>query len=345
MADTTRRALKLLSLLESKPTWSGPDLASRLGVTTRTVRRDVERLRELGYPVHGEQGSDGGYRLGRGRRLPPLVLDDEEAVAVALCLRQGASGGVAGIEEHALRALTKLDQVLPARLSTQVHAIDDATAALPATGGPRADVGLLTRLAHATKETVRVHFDYRARDGTATTRKVEPYRLVTTGRLWYLFCFDLERQDWRTFRLDRIDALHMTTFRFSPRPTPDPVEHVRRSFPRGSWTHTATVSIGAPLDVTRRRIPTQYGDCTADGPDRTRVVAGADDLAELTRHLVWAALDLNADLAVIDPPEIADHLHALASRVAAFATVPAGADRDLGPEVPVNDHGASVERP
>ncbi|WP_432560564.1 helix-turn-helix transcriptional regulator [Granulicoccus sp. GXG6511] len=312
MAETTRRVLTLLSLLESRPTWSGPDLAERLGVTTRTIRRDVERLRELGYPVHGEQGSEGGYRLGRGRRLPPLVLDDEEAVAVALCLRQGAGGGVAGIEEQALRALTKLDQVLPARLSAEVHAIDDATAALPPAGGPRADVGLLTRLAHATKETVRVRFDYTARDGAVTSRHVEPYRLVTTGRLWYLFCFDLDRDDWRTFRIDRIGDLHVTTFRFQPQPSPDPVEHVRRAFPRAPWPHVTTVRFGAPLAKVRARIPEQYATCTADGDDATIAVCGSDNIDDLARHLALAAFDLGAELTVIDPPEFAARMRTLA---------------------------------
>lgn len=320
MAETTRRVLTLLSLLEARPTWSGPDLAERLGVTTRTIRRDVERLRELGYPVTGEQGSEGGYRLGRGRRLPPLVLDDDEAVAVALCLRQGASPGLAGVEEHALRALTKLDQVLPARLSAEVHTIAAATAAASSGTGPQADVGLLTRLAHAAHEAVRVRFDYTARDGTASTRHVEPYRLVTTGRLWYLFCFDLDRDDWRTFRLDRITNLHVTTFRFQPQPAPDPVEHVRRAFARAAWAYTATVVIGAPVDAVRRRIPRQYGECVAEGAERTRVVAGSDDRAELARHLVWAAFDLGATLEVVDPPSIADEIRALGERIVAFGT-------------------------
>lgn len=320
MTETTRRAFTLLSLLESRATWSGTELAERLGVTTRTVRRDVERLRELGYPVHGEQGSDGGYRLGRGRRLPPLLLDDDEAVAAALCLRQGAGGGVADIEEQALRALTKLDQVLPARLREQVHAIGEATAALPQTGGPRADVGLLAQLAQATKATVRVRFDYTARNGAASTREVEPHRLVTTGRLWYLFCFDRTRDDWRTFRLDRIDALHVTTFRFRPRPGPDPVEHVRRSFDRTSWAHTVRVVLHAPQEAVQRRIPARYGACTPLADDRTEVVSGGDDLAELARHLGLAAIDLGARLEVVEPDDLATELRALGERFGSFGS-------------------------
>ncbi|NNG18671.1 WYL domain-containing protein [Naumannella sp. ID2617S] len=323
MTETTYRVLTLLSLLESRPTWSGPGLAAQLGVTTRTVRRDVERLRALGYPVHGEQGSEGGYRLGRGRRLPPLVLDDEEAVAVTLCLRLGAAGVLVGVEESALRALTKLDQVLPARLSAKVHAVDDATTALPGTRGVRMDTDLLTRLAHAAQETVRVRFDYTARDGAATERHVEPYRLVTTGRIWYLFCFDLDREDWRTFRLDRMSGLHVTTFRFRPRPTPDPVEHVQRAWSRSSWRHTVTVLLGAPLEQVQRRIPQRYGTCTAVGPDRTRAVCGADELTELALHLAWAAIDLDADLEVVESPELAEELRRLGERITSFAATSA----------------------
>lgn len=319
MADPTYRILTLLSLLESRPTWSGSDLAQQLGVTTRTIRRDIDRLRELGYPVHGEQGSEGGYRLGRGGRLPPLVLDDEEAVAVVVCLRQGAAGAVTGVEEQALRALTKLDQVLPARLQAHVHALDEALAALPASG-PRLNASLLTALATATHGTVRVQFDYRARDGTVTSRDVEPYRLVTTGRLWYLFCFDIGRDDWRTFRLDRIAGLRVTTDRFRRRVgAPDPVEHVQRGRSRQEWAHTVTVIIHAPLGDVRRRIPERYGTCTPLALHRTQVESGSDDLGELARHLALAALDLGARLEVVDPPELAAEMRRLAERIASFA--------------------------
>lgn len=322
MADPTHRILTLLSLLESRPTWSGADLAHQLDVTTRTIRRDIDRLRELGYPVQGEQGSEGGYRLGRGGRLPPLVLDDDEAVAVVVCLRQGAAGAVAGVEEQALRALTKLDQVLPARLQTRVHALDGALAALPASG-PRLDASLLTALATATHEAVRVRFDYRARDGTATSREAEPYRLVTTGRLWYLFCFDIHRDDWRTFRLDRISGLQVTTHRFRRRlGVPDPVEHVQRARARQDWAHTVTVIIHAHLGEVRQRIPVQYATCTPLSLHRTQVQSGADDLADLARHLALAALDLDAHLEVVDPPELAAELQRLAERIGSFAREP-----------------------
>lgn len=319
MAETTWRVLTLLSLLESRATWSGPDLAAELGVTTRTIRRDVERLRELGYPVHGEQGTEGGYRLGRGRRLPPLVLDDDEAVAVALCLRQGAAGALSGVGEPALRALTKLDQVLPARLSAKVHTIDDATAALPGRAAPRMDTDVLSRLAQACQQTVRARLGYTARDGARSQRHVEPYRLVTTGRVWYLFCFDLDREDWRTFRLDRIDGLHVTTFRFRPRPSPDPVEHVHRAFSHPTWAYQVTVLYDAPLEAVQARIPARYGSCETAADGRTSVTAGADELTELALHLVWAAIDLDAELEVVDPPELRQELRRLSARVSGYA--------------------------
>lgn len=323
MAETTWRVLTLLSLLESRATWSGPELAERLGVTTRTIRRDVERLRELGYPVHGEQGAEGGYRLGRGRRLPPLVLDDEEAVAVALCLRAGAAGVLLGVEEQALRALTKLDQVLPARLSAKVHAIDEATAALPSGTGPRLDTGVLTLLAQACQQTVRARFGYTSRAGETSQRHVEPYRLVTTGRLWYLFCFDLDREDWRTFRLDRIDDLHVTTFRYRPRPGPDPVAHVRRAFAdHPAWAYTVTVLLDAPLDAVRARLPARYAECSLAPDGRTKVVSGADELPELAMHLTWAAIDLGAQLEVVEPDELRTELRRLAARIARSAGTP-----------------------
>lgn len=318
MNDPTQRVLTLLSLLESRAVWSGPELAERLGVTTRTVRRDVDRLRGLGYPVEGEQGADGGYRLGRGTKLPPLLLDDAEAVAVAVGLRQAAAGGVAG--EDALRALTKLEQVLPARLVPVVRTIDASTADLELGGGPRVDVECLAAVARAIADRVRVRFAYRAGDGAASERHVEPVRLLTTGRVWYLFAFDRDRDDWRTFRLDRVGSLHVTTFGFAPRPGPDPVEHVRArlgSTPR--WPVTAVVRIHAPLARVEQRLPRYHAACVAVGTELTEVTAGADDLDALARHLALAALDVGADLEVVEPDGLRRALHRVAERVAGFA--------------------------
>ncbi|GAB3622089.1 YafY family protein [Mariniluteicoccus endophyticus] len=321
MTGPTQRALTLLSLLEARAVWPGPELAERLGVTTRTVRRDVDRLRELGYPVEGDHGADGGYRLGRGTRLPPLVLDDDEAVAVAVGLRQAAAGGLGGIEEDALRALAKLEQVLPSRLVPVVRAIDDATAALDVRSGPQIDPEVLTGLARAAHGRVRVRFAYRSGDGRAGARHVEPHRLLTTGRVWYLFAFDRDRDDWRTFRLDRVSDLHVTTFRFSPRPAPDAAAHLQqrlRTTPQ--WPVTAVVRIAAPLDQVERRIPRFHATCVAEGDASTRVTAGADDLPSLARHLALAALDLGAGLEPLSPPELGDALADVARRVEAFGS-------------------------
>ena len=188
-------------LLQQRQTWSGSELAERLGTTTRTIRRDVDRLRELGYPVNATQGVAGGYRLGAGRALPPLLLDDAEAVAVAVSLRLAAGGTVAGASEAALRALTKLDQVLPSRLRQRVHGIHDSISTLP--GGPSAetvDADALVEIAGACRDLVRLEFAYADRSGAITQRRVEPYGLVATGRRWYLMAYDLDRDDWRTFR-------------------------------------------------------------------------------------------------------------------------------------------------
>ncbi len=203
MLETSARLLKLLSLLQSPRDWSGAALAAELGVGVRTVRRDVEKLRTLGYPVDALPGV-AGYRLGAGAALPPLLLDDEEAVAVAIGLRAAATGSVAGIEESSVRALTKLEQVLPSRLRHRIKLLQ-AVAVTPS-GGPPVDPDVLLTTAAASRDHQRLRFDYRNHDGTATTRTTEPHRLVHTGRRWYLVAWDLDRSDWRTFRLDRLLA-------------------------------------------------------------------------------------------------------------------------------------------
>jgi predicted DNA-binding transcriptional regulator YafY len=190
--DTSERLLKLLSLLQTRSDWTGSELAERLQVSGRTVRNDVERLRRLGYPVHASPGVGGGYRLGAGAALPPLLLDDEEAVAVAVGLRTAAGGAVAGIEETSLRALVKLEQVLPSRLRHRVNALHSAMAAVQ-TGGPTVDAEVLTAIAAAIRDRQRLRFDYRRHDGSASVRDVEPHRMVSWGRRWYLVAYDADR--------------------------------------------------------------------------------------------------------------------------------------------------------
>src|SRR5215218_2209561 len=220
MLETSARLLRLLSLLQARRDWTGPELAARLGVSPRTLRRDMDKLRGLGYPVDATPGTAGGYRLGAGAMLPPLLLDDEEAVAVAIGLRTAAGGTITGIEETSVRALAKLEQVLPSRLRHRVTALHAVTVPL-SPGGAQVDPDTLTALAAACRDHQRLRFDYRSHDGTATVRITEPHRLVHTGRRWYLVAWDVERDDWRTFRVDRVTPRIPTGPRFAPRALPD----------------------------------------------------------------------------------------------------------------------------
>jgi predicted DNA-binding transcriptional regulator YafY len=204
MLETSARLLRLLSLLQTHRHWTGAELAARLGITARTVRRDVEKLRSLGYPVNATPGVAGGYQLGAGASLPPLLLDDDEAVAVAVGLRTAAGDTVAGIAETSVRALVKLEQILPSRLRNRVNTLWSVTVPLIA-GGPTVDPDTLTAIAAACRDHHRFRFVYRDRDGTETLRSTEPHRLVHTGRRWYLVAFDTDREDWRTFRVDRLE--------------------------------------------------------------------------------------------------------------------------------------------
>ena len=194
MSETTSRVLQLLGLLQSRRVWKGEELAERLGVTTRSVRRDVERLRDLGYPVYASKGHGGGYQLGAGAALPPLLLDPDEAVAMAVCLRLAAGGSVAGVGESALRALSKLDQVMPSRLRSQVSAVHDATVTLTwSSSDSPVEPDVLMTLARACRDREQVSAAYVDRAGSVTQRRLEPYQLVTTGKRWYLLAFDRDR--------------------------------------------------------------------------------------------------------------------------------------------------------
>ncbi len=317
MAETTHRVLRLLSLLESRPVWTGPELAERLAVTTRTVRRDVERLRGLGYPVAAEPGVTGGYRLGAGGKLPPLLLDDEEAVAVAVCLRLGAGESVEGVAEAAMRTLAKLDQVLPARLRGEVEAVRAVTVTLPG-GGPAVDPQALVTLARAARDGVRARFGYASRDGAASARDVEPYRLVATGRRWYLLAWDLDREDWRTFRLDRMSEVTASTLRFRSRDAPDAADYVQQSLTRGGYRVLGRVRIGAPADAVRARVPATVGTVHPIDEGSCELAAGADHVEALAQHLAWVALGLKADLEVIEPEALATAMRRVGSQMRRF---------------------------
>ncbi|MEO6998403.1 MAG: YafY family protein [Terracoccus sp.] len=313
ITSTTGRVLRLLDLLQSRPVWKGTELAERLGVTTRSVRRDVERLRDLGYPVNAEHGAGGGYRLGAGRRLPPLLLDDDEAVAVAVCLRLAAGGTVEGLGEAAVRTLAKLDQVLPSRLRAQVEAIHESTVTLES-AGPIVDSRILLTLARAVRETEQVVFAYTGPRG-AGERRVEPYRLVATGRRWYLMAFDLDRDDWRTFRLDRIDGARSRGWRFSPRDAPDAAEFVSRAISVSVYDHVAQVRVHASKQAVEQQVPPSVGRVTGDGPDHCVLEAGGHDLRVMALNLGR----LPWPFEVIEPPELRTVLAEQGRRLSAAA--------------------------
>ncbi|MGR3936943.1 helix-turn-helix transcriptional regulator [Streptomyces sp. BRA346] len=312
---TTERVLRLLALLQRRASWTAAELSAELGVTDRSVRRDVERLRALGYPVHAAPGVGGGYQLGAGTRLPPLLLDDEEAIATAVSLRLASGGTVAGAGEAALRALAKLDQVMPPRLRAEVRAVHGATETLVGPG-VEIDAELLVTLARACRDAVRVRFRYAARGGDERERTVEPVRMVTTGRRWYLMAWDTDRDDWRTFRLDRMREATATTWRFRPREHPDPVAYVQQSVTGAPYRYVARVRLHAPPARVRELVPPQVGRVEDDRDGWCVLVAGGDDLDWLAVHV--ARLGIEAE--ILDPPELREAAARLARRIAAMAT-------------------------
>jgi predicted DNA-binding transcriptional regulator YafY len=314
MVETSARLLRLLSVLQVKPEWSGADLAARLEVTPRTLRRDVAKLRGLGYPVHAEPGVAGGYRLGAGAALPPLLLDDDEAVAVALSLRTSAAHAVSGIGEASVRALTKLEQVLPARLRERAAAIGHAT--VPLTGpGPAVAADTLTTIARGCRQRERLEFGYRRRDGGVSRRTVEPHRLVQAGYRWYLVARDLDSNEWRTFRADRIGQPQLTGVRFVPRDPPDAAAFVARAVTTAPYRYQARVLIYAPPEVVAERVPPTIA-VLEPADDGCVLTSGADSLDMLAFHV--AAMDL--DFAVLEPPELIERAAALADRFARAAS-------------------------
>src|SRR4051795_6566760 len=281
MLETSSRLLELLSLLQVRREWTGPELADRLEVGVRTVRRDMERLRRLGYPVSATRGVSGGYRLGAGAQLPPLLLDEEEAVAVAVGLRTAASVGVAGIEETAVRALAKLEQVLPSRLRRRVNALGAATVPYPGTG-PAVDPETLAAIATACRDSERLRFAYRSHDGTSTRRLVEPHRLVHTGRRWYLVAYDTDRADWRTFRVDRIERA-TTDRRFVPRepPAEDIAAYVAQAVSSTRDRYQARVVLKAPIERVKARVPQSVGTLERIDDESCLLRTGSDWLGGL----------------------------------------------------------------
>jgi predicted DNA-binding transcriptional regulator YafY len=328
MANTSSRALRLLSLLQNHRYWPGAELADRLGVSPRTLRRDVDRLRELGYPVTAHPGVDGGYQLAPGAALPPLVVDDDEAVALAVGLRlatQGAAGG--GVGEAAARALAKVGQVMPARLRRRAEAVAAMTE--PATWGaqagrPAVEAEVLAAAALACRDAERVRFGYAAAGGQRSERHVEPHRLVALDRRWYLVAYDLDRGDWRSFRMDRIDgAPRPTGARFRPRTLParDAGEFVRQGITASSGPPRWNVEVRfeAPAEVIRERIG-RWSTVAEDGPSRCLVTMAPPD------SLDWPVIALGvagADFRVLSPPELAERVAEWGARFSRAHGLPA----------------------
>ena len=313
MASTSSRTLRLLSLLQTHRYWVGAELADRLGVSLRTLRRDIDRLRDLGYPVRSDRGVGGGYQLTPGASLPPLVLDDEEAVALAVGLLAGSQASVAGIAETSVRALAKVTQVMPPRLRRRVEALSAATVSSSGRwDSPVTDPEQLLTVAQACRGDERITFDYTAADGAATRRRVEPGRLVSLGRRWYLVGYDLDRSDWRSFRLDRMANAVDTGIRYRPRDVPggDAAAFVEAGIRRHHGVKV-TAELAAPADAVRQVIGT-WSDVVPLGDDRCRVEIDADSME-------WAVIAVGttgAQVLVASPPEFADQLRDWSHRLA-----------------------------
>lgn len=318
MTDTPARLLNLLSLLQTPREWPGSELAERLGVSPRTIRRDIERLRDLGYPVQATMGADGGYRLAAGAALPPLVLDDEEAVAIAVGLRAGAGHAVEGIEEASVRALAKLEQVLPSRLRHRVSALQAAMVPLTGGDGATVDPHTLTVMASAATGNERLRFAYRKGDGTSMKRLVEPHRLISTGRRWYLVAYDIDRDDWRTFRVDRVSEPFATGARFTPRelPVADAAEFLKRSMARLQPTYRVVATFRAPVEFVAARLPQWLGTPVRTDDDTCRLDVTTSDSLE------WVAFRLalvDCEFEAHEPRELVEHLGELGARISRAA--------------------------
>lgn len=314
MVETSARLLRLLSLLQAHREWSGAELADRLGVTSRTVRRDIDRLRGLGYPVHSTTGTAGGYQLGAGAELPPLLLDDEEAVAVAVGLRNAASGSVQGIEESSVRALAKLEQVLPHRLSRRVSALNAYTVPMTrAHRGPAVEASTITELAHACRDHQQLRFAYESHEGAATRRSVEPHRLVSTYRRWYLVGWDVDRADWRTFRVDRIALTPPHGPRFTPRtpPAEDLAAWVSEGVSVRAYAEHATVLLRVPMESAAEVVSLSAGTLEAVDEHSCLLRIGAPTLDVLVAYVLM----LGFDFEVREPEALFAQVEALRDRL------------------------------
>lgn len=310
MLPTSTRLLRLLTLLQQRRHWSGRDLSERLEIDQRTVRRDVDRLRELGYPVQAFSGHGGGYQLGAGSSVPPVLLTDDEAVAVAVALR-AAAGSVAKMEETSIGLLAKLDQVLPARLRKRASALHSVTITLPGTDtAPAVDV--LTRIAAACRDSLKLKLSYKDRAGKPTMRQLEPLRLAHTGRRWYLVAWDLDREDWRTFRVDRVQQVSSVGSAFVPRKFPgDIVEYVSRSIMHTAYTYRMKLRLKGAHEVLSKRVPNWCGQLEKLDDEHCCLSLGADSMEMLVTMLVMTGMDFE----VIEPRDLVPELRRVSERL------------------------------
>jgi len=326
--ETSARLLRLLSLLQTPRDWTGAELAQRLDVDIRTVRRDIQKLRDLGYPVHATAGA-AGYRLGAGTKLPPLLLDDEEAVAVAIGLRTAASGTVTGIAESSLRALAKLEQVLPSRVRHRINLLHSVTVTVP-TAGPSVDPDVLTAVAGACRAHERLRFDYHSHDGTTSVRDTEPHRLVHTGRRWYLVGWDTDRRDWRTYRVDRIRPRVPTGPRFPPREAPDVdlAGYLTHGVSTAAYRYQARITLYVPAETAAERIAPTVGLVEAVDRNSCLLHTGSNSLDEIAVYVALFGFRFRVD----EPPELIAHLRDLTARLAEASQEHASAPRNKVPD-------------
>lgn len=311
MLDTSARLLRLLSALQMHRYWNGQELAEHLEVTSRTLRRDVDRLRSLGYVVDATSGPGGGYQLGKGAAVPPLLLDDDEAVAVAVSLRSAADAFV-GLGETVMGVLVKLDQMLPARLRRRVGALQSVTVSVT-DGQPLLDPHVLTTIAAACRDNEQLTFAYRDHEGKPSTRRVEPHGLAHTGnRRWYLVAWDIDREDWRTFRVDRVDARVTVGPRFVPRKPPaDLAEYVARSISDVPYRYRARIKLGGSLETMSRQIPPWCGVLEPLDDESCVLATGAGSIEALVAQMLLTGVDFE----LIEPQELAPELRAIAQRL------------------------------
>jgi predicted DNA-binding transcriptional regulator YafY len=328
MLETSARLLRLLSLLQARRFWAGQDLAERLAVTDRTLRRDIDRLRNLGYPVDATSGVAGGYQLGAGAALPPLLLEDDEALAVALALGTAAGGTVSGIEDSALRALVKMERVMPPRLAKRVHALRASITPFERSG-PTVDSTLLATLASASREHFQLAFQYEDRGAKTSERCVEPHGLVHTGYRWYLVAWDTKREDFRTFRVDRIRGKVSPGAAFVPRSAPENGDlraYLSRALSASAYPVQARVLLHAPLEVAAQRVSPSAGFLERIDAQTCMLTTGAHDLHTLS---VWISL-IGIDFDVREPPELLDRLRELHERLSRTLRSSAGKRRRAG---------------